>query len=60
MVEIGGFVIVILSVLVNIALSIFGRPKTISEISDKLSCLIQEQEHICKQLKPSGRKLTSF
>lgn len=56
-VEIGGFVVVILSVLVNIALSVFGRPKTISEISDKLSCLIQEQEYICKQLKAQWEKI---
>ena len=38
-VEIGGFVIVILTVLVSIALSVFGRPKTISEISGKLDNL---------------------
>ena len=66
-IEIAGFVIVILTVLVNIALSVFGRPKTISEISGKLDNL--DKKHglldmkvstISEQLYRQGEKLDSY
>jgi len=65
--EIVGFVVLIAGVLVNIAISIFGRPKTMQEVSGKLDNLDKNHEllrlqvsNISDQLNKQGQKLDAY